>query len=109
MSGQDLYLEVEEKLAMLDEALRQSVKRGIEHAQADRDYRVALAEKELIERNNGMPATLVSDVSRGEPKIADLRMNRDIALVLYNSAQEAINVYKLQAKIINDQMNRENR
>lgn len=107
MSGQDLYLEVEEKLAMLDEALRQSKKRGQEYAQTEHDYRVALAQQELIEREKGMPATLVSDIARGKQKIAKLKMQRDIAESMYRAALEAINVYKLQAKIINDQIDRE--
>ena len=107
MSGQDLYLEVQEKLAMLDEALRQSKKRGQEYAQTEHDYRIALAQQELIERDKGMPATLVSDLARGTQKIARLKMQRDIAESMYRAALEAINVYKLQAKIINDQIDRE--
>ena len=44
---------------------------------------------------------------RGNPEIAKLRFERDVAEVVYKSAMEAINGYKLQIKILNDQLDRE--
>lgn len=42
-----------------------------------------------------------------EPEIAELRKDRDIAKSLYDTCREAINSYKLQIRIVNEQINRD--
>lgn len=107
MSGQDLMQELSTKVAMLDAALNQLRNRGRAYAQAEHDYRVALAKKILTERENQVPVTIMSDVCRGAPEIARLKLERDIAETVYKSAMEACNVYKLQVKILENQIDRE--
>ena len=130
VSGQDLDLELRDKLRLLDISLREFGKRGRAYAEAERDYRVAdqlesrredlekfvsgiqrftvgLAKKVLIERAGGQPVTIISDICRGNAEIADLRFKRDVAEVDYKAAQEAINSYKLQIKILEAQRARE--
>ena len=51
--------------------------------------------------------TIISDICRGNAEIADLRFKRDVAEVDYKAAQEAINSYKLQIKILEAQRARE--
>ena len=46
--GMDLYIELQSKVAMLDRALSQMKNRGRAAAQAEEDYRVALAQKLLF-------------------------------------------------------------
>ena len=103
----DLIEEIGQKTVLLDKAITQLGKRGRAYAQAEHDYRVEMAKKILIERENGTPVTIISDVCRGNPEIAKLRFERDVAEVVYKSAMEAINGYKLQIKILNDQLDRE--
>lgn len=103
----DLVLDIQERTQLLDKAIVQLGKRGRAYAQADHDYRTALAKKILTERDKGTPATIMSDVCRGDPEIAKLRFERDVAEVVYKSAMEAINVYKLQLKILDAQLDRE--
>ena len=107
MAGYDLINEIRQKSKMLDTAIREIGTRGRAYAQAEHDYRVALAEKTLIERDKGTPATICSDVCRGDRKIAKLRFERDVAEVVYRSALEAINATKLQIKILDAQVERE--
>ena len=107
MSGQDLYQELQGRVAMLDKALGVLGNRGRAAAQADHDYRVALNQKILTERDKGTPGTIMSDVCRGDQEIAKLRLERDIADVVYKSAIEAINCYKLQIKVLENQIDRE--
>ena len=57
-----------------------------------------------MERVNGTPVTIISDVCRGKKEIAKLRFERDCAEVVYKSAQEAINSYKLQIRILDAQI-----
>jgi len=80
---------------------------GNKFAQADRDYRVALAKEILIQRASGIPATLISDTCRGTESIADLRLKRDIAEINYKTNLEAINAYKVQIRVIENQIERE--
>lgn len=107
MSGQDLFLELQEKMKLLDIALDLLPKRGQTAADTERIYRVELAKEEVIERANGLPATILSDVCRGKPTVAKLKFDRDVAWVNYKAAMEAINVYKIECKMINEQINRE--
>ena len=51
--------------------------------------------------------TIISDICRGTPEIAKLKFERDVAEVNYKAAMEAINVYKLQIKIYENQIDRE--
>lgn len=53
--------------------------------------------------------TILSDVCRGLPLIAKLRLHRDIAEAEYKAAQEAIQVYKLQIRLLEAQIDREYR
>lgn len=102
-----LYQELQSKTDLLDVAVRELRSRGSAFAQAERDYRVALAKAVIDERSNGTPVTIISDVCRGKPEIAKLRFERDCAEVVYKSAMEAINSLKLQLRLIENQIQRE--
>ena len=43
----------------------------------------------------------------GEPEIAELRFKRDKAEIIHKANTEAVNVIKLQLRIMEDQLNRE--
>lgn len=103
----DLIQEIGAKSALLDAAIKQLGIRGRTYAQAERDYRVAMRKKILEERANGTPVTIISDLCRGDDAVAKLRLERDIALTVYESAKEAINGYKLQIRILDAQVERE--
>lgn len=103
----DLINEISSKTALLDKAVTQFGIRGRTFAQAEHDYRVALSKRILEHRAEGMPVTIISDVCRGEPEIAKLRLERDIAETVYKSALEAIQSYKLQIRILDAQVERE--
>ena len=107
MSGLDLYLELKEKTALLDKAISLLPQRGRTFAQAEHDYKVELAKKILTERENGIPVTIISDICRGSSVIAKKRFERDVAEVMYDSAKEAINSYKLQLRLLEGQIQRD--
>lgn len=106
-SGQDLMIEIQGRQKMLDSALQQLGNRGRAKAQAERDYRVALAKKILQERDKGTPVTIISDICRGDREIAGLKFNRDVAETAYDAAREACNVYKLEIRVLDEQITRE--
>ena len=103
----DLINAIGEKVRLLDVAISQLGKRGIAYAQAERNYKIALAKMILEERESGTPVTIMADVCRGNQEIARLRFERDCAEVVYKSAQEAINSYKLQIRLMDNQVQRE--
>lgn len=109
MSGQDLMMELSEKVRLLDTALKQLGNRGRGYAKSEQDYRTALSQKILLERDKGTPVTIISDICRGDKEIAKLKFERDCAEVVYKSALEAINCYKLQIKVLEGTIEREYR
>ena len=109
MSGQDLLMELSNKVALLDSALKQFGNRGRSHAEAEQNYRIALSKKILIERDNKTPVTIISDVCRGDKEIAKLKFERDVAEITYKAAAEAIQVYKIQIRVLENTIDREYR
>ena len=107
MNEIDLINELSAKVKLLDTAVRELGKRGQKYAQTERDYKVRLSQQILVERDKGMPVTIISDICRGNNEIAKLRFERDVAEVTYKAAQEAINSYKLQIRILDSQISRE--
>jgi hypothetical protein len=77
-------------------ALSAARDRGQELAAKERAYRISKSQKILMLKAQGYPATLILDLVKGDTDIAEKKFNLDTADVLYRSAQEAINVYKLE-------------
>ena len=103
----ELLNELNEKRKLLNQALSESVRRGIKLAQAERAYKMANAQFILAQRASGTPATLIKDLALGDEEVSGLRLERDIASVYYENAREAINSYKLEARLIEEQISRE--
>lgn len=103
----DPITEVWRRSEMLEVALRECKTRGQAAAEAERVYRVALAEKILLLREGGLAATLIGDVARGDKDVARLKFDRDCSQVVYDNAQEAVMVYKKQIDVLREQIDRE--
>lgn len=103
----ELWDEIKTDLALLDRAVRELKPRGKAKAEKEHAYRLALSKRLTVLRAEGNPVTHLADIARGEPEIARLRMERDIAESLYESAQESINVQKLKIRILESQLSRE--
>lgn len=102
---QDLVNELNLHRGNLNLAIKELKVRGQAKAEAERDYRVELAKEMLRLRTEGTPVTIMSDLCRGNEKIAELKMKRDIAESLYNSNMQAIYNYKLNIDIVQNQIN----
>jgi hypothetical protein len=103
----DMIGEVFRKSELLETALAESGKRGRVLAEAERAYRVALAKKILLLREDGFPATLIGDLAKGDDEVARLKLDRDCAEAVYDSSREAINVYKKEIDVLREQIDRE--
>ena len=104
---QDLMIELKKQLKTLDRAIAALVERGKEKAEAERDYRVALQKEILIQRDAGMPVTIINDVWRGKAEIADLKMKRDIAETMWETCLQKIYSCKININILEGLMDAE--
>ena len=107
MSGFELTTEFNKQRELLDVAIRELKKRGQIKAQAEHDYKVAQTKKMYLLREDGQPVTIISDLCKGDPEIADLRMKRDLGKTLYESNQQKIYQLKMEIGIIERQMDNE--
>ena len=107
MSGFELTAEFNKQRELLDVAIRELKRRGQVKAQAEHDYKVAQTKKMYLLREDGQPVTIISDLVKGDPEIADLRMKRDLGKTLYESNQQKIYQLKMEIGIIERQMDNE--
>ncbi|URZ06459.1 hypothetical protein [Clostridium felsineum] len=73
---------------------------GIKKAETERNYKIALNKKVLVLKTEKYPATLIQDLSRGDEKVAQLRMNRDIAESAYYTAISASDNIRLEIETL---------
>ncbi|WP_276789730.1 hypothetical protein [Veillonella magna] len=107
MESFELIQYLQNKRRELSHALQESKKRGIALANAEKNYKREKAKFIAKARMDKVAVTLVGDLAKGDMDISELRHERDIAKVLYLNAQEAINVYKLECRLVEAQIKRE--
>ena len=107
MSGFELTNELQENMNYLNLALKELKKRGRTKAESEHDYKVKQAQKIYVLREEGHPVTIISDLVKGSPEIAELRKQRDLAKSLYESCLQAIYSYKIKIGIVERQIQRE--
>lgn len=103
----ELWQELEVKNKQLEQALRTVRQNGIALAEAEKNYKEAVSKEALKLRDEGMAVTLIDKIIYGLPSISTLRFERDCAEVVYEANKEAIQVKKLQIRLIESQINRE--
>ena len=106
---QDLMIEMRDLRNTLSTAISELKRRGRDKAKAEQEYRVALAKEILIQRDAGMPVTIISDICRGKAEIAKLKFERDFAETLYETCLQKIYQCKIEMGIIEGQMKAERR
>jgi hypothetical protein len=106
-SGQDLILALREQRILLIDTVQAMKFVGRQLAESERIYRIALCKKILIERDNGTPVTIISDVCRGDEKVAELKFRRDIKQSDYDVCIEKINAVKLELRLLESEIKQE--
>ncbi len=104
---QDLMHEIQTMTSQLTASVKLLRKTGSDYAEAERNYKIKVHEKVLELKSDGMPATLINQLIYGVKEVADLRVKRDIAKVVYDANQESINSLKLQIRLLESQISRE--
>lgn len=103
----DLLEEMKKLKTLLNTALAEFKSRGTTYAKTYANYRKLLAQELLKLKAEGMPVTIAYDIARGKEEIANAKEQEIIAETLYKSCQEAINAYKLEMKILQEQIEKE--
>lgn len=101
------HLKMEELNKYLTSALSEYKSRGKAYAEAYRNYRVLLSQELLRLKAEGMPVTICSDLARGKKEVAEAKEQEIITECLYKSCQEAILTYKLQIKVLQNQIDKD--
>lgn len=107
MTGQDLIRQREEIKHSLDNSMKKMYQHGVDFAEKQRKYRVALAQKILILKSEGEKTTIIEKIAKGDEEIAALEMEQNIAEVLYKSSIENIMVQKKLLDSVEDEIKRE--
>lgn len=76
----------------LDSALKTLRTNGQAYAEANREYRIAKAKKILELKSSGYPITIILDLAKGDDKVAQLDLEKNIAEAVYKANLEALHV-----------------
>lgn len=104
---QTLMTELNRMKEELHTSMKHLRKHGEELAQKEHDYQVIKAQTWLTLKESGCTSTELANTIKGQPKVADAMLERDIAKSMYEANQEHINVVKLEMRVIENQIARE--
>lgn len=105
--GYELFQQRDNLSRELSESIELMGQYGVKYARAEADYKVALAQTALKLKAEGMAVTMINTVIHGTGEVPKLRMERDIAEVMYKTSQEKIQSVKLQLRLVEAQVERE--
>ena len=107
MNGFELFTERDNLSRELAASIDVMANNGCRYAKAEAEYKIELAKTALSLKEQGMAVTMINTVIHGTGGVPKLRMERDIAEVMYKTSQEKIQSVKLQLRIIEAQIERE--
>ena len=88
-------------------AVSEAKERGFKLAKAEANYQAAKHQRILQMKAEGMSATMIQLLIKGDDAVSIPLFERDCAQVEYDSAKDAINAYKLSARLTEAQIQRE--
>ena len=104
---QTLMEELDRMKDELHRSMKQLRQHGEELARKEHDYQVVKAQTWLTLKEQGFTSTELANTIKGQQKVADAMLERDIAKSMYEANQEHINVVKLEMRVIENQIARE--
>jgi hypothetical protein len=102
MDGVTLMSERQRLVADLFKAINTLPVQGVQAAQAEQEYKIALSKRTLELKQCGYPVTVIQDITRGDKEVAGLRFARDVERESTKALYERINALKFQLRIIQD-------
>lgn len=104
---QDLINEIQMKQKQLEASVKQLRITGAEYAEAEKNYKILLRQEILKLRDQKVAIGVIELACYGIPSVAEARFKRDIAEMVYKANQEAIQMIKLEMRILDGQIQRE--
>lgn len=103
----DLINELQNTIAMLQASIKSLKVTSQAYAKAEQEYKILLRQECLKLRDEGMAIGMITLTCYGIPSVAEARFKRDIADANYKANLEAIQSYKLQIRLLDNQISRE--
>ena len=103
----DLIDELQNLLSLLQASIKSLRTTSQAKASAEKEYKILLRQECLKLRDEGMAIGMIDKTCYGIPSVAEARFKRDIAEANYDANKEAINAFKLQIRLLENQINRE--
>ena len=107
MNGYELTEALNATLSACQDAIADCVKEGVAKARTASAYRSALAAKMLQLRDEGMPATMVKDIAKGDGAVNEAAFQAECAEAVYDAARETVMLRKREADVLREQISRE--
>lgn len=103
----DLVNQLQELNNALSSGIKLMARYGKEYAVAERDYKVILNQNVMKLKDAGEKVTTIPLLVYGIKEVADKRLKRDAASVMYETSKENVNAIKLQMRMLDAQLTRE--
>ena len=104
---QDVYAALARDRDLMKAASEELKGRGIARARAEADYQAVKNRRVLEMKAEGYSASLIQMLIKGDEEVNTKLFERDCAEVVYDSAKEALNCYKLDARLLEAQLERD--
>lgn len=102
-----MWEEVIELERQLNSELATLMKHGVDYCEAERLYQMEKTKEILRMKKEGMPTTLIPQLVKGLNNVAILDFERNKAEVVYKANLEAINIKKIELRVLEAQIERE--
>lgn len=103
----EIYSALSRDRDLMKAASKELKERGIMKAKAEAEYQTAKNKRVLELKAEGCSASMIQMTIKGDPEVNKKLFERDCAEVIYESAKEALQVYKLDARLLEAQISRE--
>lgn len=104
MNPQGILEQLEQSKQALTRGNTQLKTLSIKKAEAERNYRIELRKEILKLRLEKVPTTIIHDIAKGNEKIADLKLKRDIAESNYYTCMSAIENLRLDIEVLRSKL-----
>lgn len=94
MDGQELFVQQNEAHKSMEESNKNAYNKDLEKAEYEKQYDIALGQKILTLRSEGVQAAIVEKIAKSDPSIADLKFKAAVCEASARASKENINIKK---------------
>ena len=104
MNKEGILEQLEQSKQALTKGNTQLKTLALQKAEAEKNYRIELSKEILKLRLERVPTTIIHDIAKGNEKIADLKLKRDIAESAYFTCISAIENLRLDIEVLRSKL-----